>query len=265
MDTGSGHKLVVTLNGPGLSLAQTLAKSLNADLAVMRPDKTPRLPELVESLFDRCQALIMVMASGIATRTVGPLLRSKHTDPAVVVVDRAGRYAVSLAGGHEGGANQLACDVASLTGGEPVITTGTETGRTAAVGVGYRRRATGEDIESAVRTCLEKCGLAPDQVRFLSTGLFKWNDSGIRQAAAGLGVLLRFFSAEQLLQVDGVSDPSQAAMRHFSLKGVSEQCALLSLKNPQIVMPRTAVGPVTVAVAREKSPLWESAPVAKIT
>lgn len=265
MATGSGPRLVITLNGPGLSLARTLAKGLEADLAIAGPGIAPPLPELVASAFGRRRALVMVMATGIAARTIGPLLRSKHTDPAVVVVDRAGRYAVSLAGGHEGGANQLACDVASLTGGEPVITTGTEAHRTAAVGVGYRNQATGEDIESAVRTCLKKCGLALEQVRFLSTGLFKWNDSGIRQAAAGLDLLLRFFSAEQLSQVDGVSAPSQAALRHFSLKGVSEQCTLLSLKNPQIVMPRTAVGPVTVAVAREKFLLWESDPAAKET
>lgn len=263
MATGSRRKLVVALPGPGLSLAQNLAKSLDADLAVAHPGQTPGLTEIVKQVFDHSQALIMVMASGIAVRTVGPLLRSKHTDPAVVVVDRAGRYAVSLAGGHEGGANQLACEVAALTGAEPVITTGTEAGRTAAVGVGYRRQATGRDIACAVRTCLEKCGLSLDRVKFLSTALFKWHDDSIRQAAAELGVLYRFFAAEQLARVEGVSAPSQAAMRHFSLKGVSEQCALLSLKNPQIILPRTVVGPVTVAVARESSPSWASAPAAK--
>ncbi|TEB11931.1 Cobalt-precorrin-5A hydrolase [Pelotomaculum propionicicum] len=257
--------LVVALPGPGLTLAQTLAKSLDADLIVAQPGRTPGLSEIIKQVFDHSKALIMVMATGIATRTVGPLLRSKHTDPAVVVMDRYGRYAVSLAGGHEGGANQLACEVAALTGGEPVITTGTEAGRTAAVGVGYRRQATGRDIEYAVRTCLEKCGLSPDQVKFLSTALFKWHDHSIRQAAAGLGVLFRFFAAEQLARVEGVSAPSQAAIRHFSLKGVSEQCALLSLKNPQIILPRTIVGPVTVAVAREDYPLWASAPAAKMT
>lgn len=70
--------------------------------------------------------LVLCCATGIAVRAIAPLLADKHTDPAVVVVDEAGRFAVALTGGHAGGANALAADVAALLGGQPVITTATD-------------------------------------------------------------------------------------------------------------------------------------------
>lgn len=70
--------------------------------------------------------LVMVMAAGIVVRHIGTLCRSKSSDPAVVVCDEAGNYAVSLLSGHLGGANRLAADVARITGGRPVVTTATD-------------------------------------------------------------------------------------------------------------------------------------------
>jgi cobalt-precorrin 5A hydrolase/precorrin-3B C17-methyltransferase len=80
----------------------------------------------VRERWDGVDAFVLVAATGIATRVVGPLLADKATDPAVVVVDDAGRFAIALSGGHAGGANALATDVASLLGAEPVVTTATD-------------------------------------------------------------------------------------------------------------------------------------------
>jgi cobalt-precorrin 5A hydrolase/precorrin-3B C17-methyltransferase len=63
---------------------------------------------------------------GVAVRVVGPLLSDKTTDPAVVCVDEAGRFAVAVAGGHAGGANRLAEEVAGLLGATAVVTTATD-------------------------------------------------------------------------------------------------------------------------------------------
>ena len=57
---------------------------------------------------------------------LSPLLQDKATDPGVVCVDEARRFAVSLVGGHAGGANDLAELVADVLGAEPVITTATD-------------------------------------------------------------------------------------------------------------------------------------------
>lgn len=82
--------------------------------------------QVLQSAFNRYANLICIMASGIVVRELAPLLVNKHTDPAVVVMDPAGRFAVSLLSGHEGGANRLAQKVAAITGGEAVITTATD-------------------------------------------------------------------------------------------------------------------------------------------
>ncbi len=72
------------------------------------------------------EGFVLCCATGIAVRVVGPLLSDKAADPAVVCVDEAGRFAVALTGGHAGGANALALEVAGQIGAEPVVTTGTD-------------------------------------------------------------------------------------------------------------------------------------------
>ncbi|HLZ72426.1 MAG TPA: cobalamin biosynthesis protein [Dehalococcoidia bacterium] len=80
----------------------------------------------VAAAFAQAEALVLIMATGIAVRAVAPLLRDKPTDPAIVVIDDAGRFAISLAGGHLGGANALAAHLAGAIGAVPVITTASE-------------------------------------------------------------------------------------------------------------------------------------------
>lgn len=76
--------------------------------------------------FSRCDGLVFVSATGIAVRTIAPLVDSKRTDPAVVVVDEAGRFAISLLSGHIGGANELTQTVAEAIGAIAVVTTATD-------------------------------------------------------------------------------------------------------------------------------------------
>ena len=64
------------------------------------------------------------MSCGIAVRMIAPFLRSKWTDPAVVVVDCALRHAIAVTGGHHG-ANEIATRLEVL-GADPVITNASE-------------------------------------------------------------------------------------------------------------------------------------------
>ena len=84
------------------------------------------LRELICRRFQTDEALVLIMACGIAIRILAPLLRNKQSDPAVVVMDEAGRFAISLLSGHWGGANALAERLAQTVGALPVITTATD-------------------------------------------------------------------------------------------------------------------------------------------
>ena len=82
--------------------------------------------EALRRAWKECDAIVLFLATGAAVRLVAPLLQDKHHDPGVVCVDDAGRFAVSLVGGHGGGANALAGRVADSLGATPVITTASD-------------------------------------------------------------------------------------------------------------------------------------------
>src|SRR5207244_10853953 len=69
---------------------------------------------------------VRVRAPGSGVRALAARVADKTAGPAVVVVDDGGRFAVALTGGHRGGANVLAREVAALLGAEPVVTTATD-------------------------------------------------------------------------------------------------------------------------------------------
>lgn len=87
----------------------------------------------VKKLFKGYKGLAFIMAAGIVVRLMAPLVKDKHRDPAVVVLDEGGQYVISLLSGHEGGANELAEMLAELIGAQPVITTASDVLDTLAV------------------------------------------------------------------------------------------------------------------------------------
>ena len=66
------------------------------------------LKEWTKRQFQQADGLIFVGAAGIAVRACAPFVQDKTKDPAVIVIDETGQYAVSLLSGHLGGANELA-------------------------------------------------------------------------------------------------------------------------------------------------------------
>ncbi len=124
---------VYALTEQGAELARRLAAEYGGLVCV--PERMARsgeqgfrtLRDCVAESFSRFSRHIFITAAGIAVRCIAPHLRDKGSDPAVVVLDQAGKHVISLVSGHLGGANDLARSVACSTGGTAIITTATDT------------------------------------------------------------------------------------------------------------------------------------------
>ena len=110
---------LVAVTAAGRRAAGELAAGWPAQTRAVAPAELP-------AAWRDCAGLVLFLAAGAAVRLVAPLLSDKRTDPAVVTVDEARRFAIALTGGHAGGGNELARRVAATLGAQPVVTTATD-------------------------------------------------------------------------------------------------------------------------------------------
>jgi cobalt-precorrin 5A hydrolase len=192
------------------------------------------------------------MATGIAVRYLQGLPKQKTTDPGVVVLDEGKRFAISLLGGHEGGANKLAYRVANATGAIPVVTTATETLKPLVVGIGCRKGVTVEQIDSAVQQALVAASRDRSEIREVSTidlkakevGLVKWCEQG--------NLPLRTIRQELVRDRPWVTAPSAWVKENIGVDGVCEPCALLATFSGRLILPKFTWSGVAVAIVEEE-------------
>ena len=156
---------IVAVSRPGAALARRLAGSLtDAALFLERRTDDGRhddthfydlpLRPVIQDLFARHSALVVFLPVGATIRLLSPVLGNKRQDPAVVCVDDAGRYAVSLLSGHVGGADALAHRVATAIGAQAVITSASDALDVTAIDMvgrelGWKIEATPTDLTRA--------------------------------------------------------------------------------------------------------------------
>ncbi len=84
------------------------------------------LPKLIAQTFTSYDAHIFFCAAGISVRSIAPHITHKKQDPAVIVCDEQGQFAISLLSGHWGDGNALTIEIADILRAKPVITTATD-------------------------------------------------------------------------------------------------------------------------------------------
>lgn len=132
----------ISLTVKGLERCQTLRTALGVDGDILcltkraggREDRTfDSFQEMMACAFNEYEVLVCLMASGIVVRALAPLMVSKTSDPAVLVMDEPGRFCISLLSGHLGSANDCAKLVEEKTGAAAVITTASDVSGSLAV------------------------------------------------------------------------------------------------------------------------------------
>lgn len=155
---------VIAFTQSGCELGGRLARSLGGTLwtterlsVLLGLPSCGSLQAWTGERFRDSEALIFVSATGIAVRAIAPFIKDKFADPAVVSVDEAGHFAVPLLSGHVGGANDLARQIADLTGGQAVVSTATDVRGKFAVDVWARMQnlvITSRELAKAVSAAL---------------------------------------------------------------------------------------------------------------
>ncbi|MQG45833.1 MAG: cobalamin biosynthesis protein CbiG [SAR202 cluster bacterium] len=156
---------IIALTRNGARMARTLAGSLDRDHALFidrrfrKDDDSGEafdlpLRPVVKRAFAGYSSLVLFLSAGASIRLLAPLLESKQIDPAVVCVDDAGSFCVSLISGHVGGADQLAQEVAVCLGARAVVTSASHASGTLAVDLlgrefGWRLKADATTITRA--------------------------------------------------------------------------------------------------------------------
>ena len=237
----------------GEALAKALQKSLGGEIYQpwLRPDVSQKAQ--FAAAYRRYPQWIMVAASGIAVRFLDGLPADKHTDPAVVVLDEAARFAVALLAGHEGGANALAYRVARAVGAVPVVTTATEALKPLTVGIGCRKGVSADRIEAAVTQALKAAGdYGIADVREMATVDLKAEEPGLLEFFARYDLPLRVFARADLAARPWVGKPSDWVRQNVGLDGVCEPCALVASARGALLVPKTSLDGVAVAVVLDK-------------
>lgn len=242
----------------GIWLVRASAQALGGHLAqrlgatLYRPWLTPEVAHVQQfaAHFPAHQEWVMVGATGIAVRFLQGLLRDKHSDPALVLLDEAARFAVALLGGHEAGANRLSYRVANACGAVPVVTTATEALKPLVLGIGCRKDATAAQIDAAVLLALGARSIA--QVREVATVDLKANEAGLLAFCAANDLPLRVLSHQSLAARGWTTAPSAWVRARVGLDGVCEPCALIASPRGQLVVPKTTQDGVAVAVASDE-------------
>ena len=236
--------------------AQTMAHFLAEQLSAAEPSggSTSSNQQSFRAVYRKYRAWVFIGTTGIAVRYLQGLLKDKHTDPGVVLVDEAGRQVISLVGGHEGGANELSIRVANLLGAQPILTTATESLRPLILGIGCRRDVTLTQIDTAVMNVLNMHQLSIANFRMVATVDVKLQESGLLAWCRQRQLPMRGIPLSLLQHRPWVTKSSDWVQETMGVAGVCEPCALLASHAGKLLVPKTALSGVTVAVVHD--PPW---------
>jgi len=240
------HIEIITLTEPGHELALRLASVLENTDSCLPLNKSPDLPgkklpvriahkpkpfaDYVQQAFTQQHPLILICATGIAVRTLAPVLVNKHEDPPVVILDEKGEFIIPLLSGHEGGANEWAAHIAKLLNGQLVITTAKSYVKPMyTVGMGCERHCPETALMTLLELCLAMTGIGLDQIESINSIDIKADEVGLISLAKTLNIPYQTFDVATLTTVESLlSVKSEYVYKTVGVYGVAESAALIA-------------------------------------
>jgi cobalt-precorrin 5A hydrolase len=252
---------IIVIRPEGLILARKLRKACSSWDLWMPKSSNPQQGEMgydgkfkdwLHANVNHYEGFVCIMAAGIVIRAISPVISDKQTGPGIVVCDEFGRQAISLLGGHEGGANELAHEVASKTGCVPVITTGTEAMKKYILGVGCKKDADYLSLKKLVDNVLKNADIAPDQIRAISTIDLKENEPCIIELSKEYHWPLIVFSKNEINAANLDVNSSRFVEENIGVPGVCEPTALMASHYGELIVSKTTAEGCAVAIVRER-------------
>ena len=247
-------KRVITLTDAGRRLGERIRSGLDDAELWHKPEP---FGGRVREAFESGDALIMICATGIVLRTIAPVIDNKHRDPPVLALDEAGRFVVPLLSGHEGGANELARQVADLIGAELVITTANPyLAPVYCVGMGCERGCELAELRALFEQCLVEAGLTLDQVASINSIDIKQDETGLLELARAIDRPFQVFDADNLkVEESLLSTRSDYVFETVGVYGVAESAALHAARSqadnePELLLAKQKSKRATCAIAR---------------
>lgn len=222
---------IVSLTDAGQRLGQQLLQLLQNEANGIQHWHKPQPFSLkVQGAFQEGQRLILICATGIAVRTLAPVLVDKHQDPAVLVLDELGQFVIPLLSGHEGGANHWALEISDVLTAQLVQTTAKPYLKPVyTVGMGCERDCPQSFLEDVLQRCLTEAGLTLGQINSINSIAIKADEKALIQLAKDEDKPFDTWSVAELSTVEqGLSTKSDYIFKTVGVYGVAESAALFA-------------------------------------
>lgn len=119
------------------------------------------------------------------------------------------------------------------------------------VGVGCRRGTSADSIIAAIIEGLERAGRRIEDLGLLASAEPKADEPGLLEAAQRLGLPLRIVSSEEIRSTARQFGRSGFVQTKVGLPAVAEPAALLAGRRTELILPKTIIQGITIAVVRE--------------
>ncbi len=253
---------IVAITAEGLIVARRIAENMKSEIYAPTKAATDNgtvktysttTKELVTKIWGDYDAIIFVMALGIVTRIIKDHIEDKHKDPAIVVIDEMGRYAISALSGHEGGANKLAEKISLFCKGDFVVTTGSEATKRLIAGMGCRRGTPVEKLEELLMEGLAKIDRTLSEVRVIASVEDKSDETGLLELSERLNIPLKFIPKTLIAVIEENFDSRELVKKTLGIGSVAEPSAMLGGTRCQLILKRIKSTTATLAIAEESS------------